>query len=471
MKFKAWNLGKIRRNLLHVLAMGRTFLLLSAMSVIFFVMLGVLGIAEKQLNTSPVSSMKGLAASLSSGFFMDMVGMELPHVASEKQTPAISGKQVTNFVFQLLTDVNPSDPKSLVAREVPGLGADSPILLRTGSGNGAAQAPEDYRPGAGADGSAPDHPEPDVHDDGSNADPRQEGNDSDTAQPPAEEPGKTDGSTGNQEEPSIKPGNKNIVMIYHSHPQESFNPVLGTNVDNPSSAEDKKNVGLVGEALAKELERRGVAALHKFENYAAKVSNYNYNYSYKYSRETVKQAMAENGQLQYFIDIHRDSQRHDKTTTTIDGVNYAQVYFIIGHGNKNWRENEKFASSIHERLEKAYPGISRGIWGKTSSQGNGEYNQSLSPNSVLIEIGGIDNSQEELERTAKVLAGILADLYWESQDAEKAGKLSKSSTNGIASGSAKSTDKSAGTTNKGAGSSNKSSDSVNKGTNSTNKKS
>ena len=52
-------------------------------------------------------------------------------------------------------------------------------------------------------------------------------------------------------------------MIYHSHPQESFNPVLGTNVDNPSSAEDKKNVGLVGEALAKELERRGVAALHK----------------------------------------------------------------------------------------------------------------------------------------------------------------------------------------------------------------
>ncbi|GJM79516.1 hypothetical protein HMSSN139_20120 [Paenibacillus sp. HMSSN-139] len=68
MKFKAWNLGKMRRNLLHVLALGRTFLLLSVMSVIFFIMLGVLGIAEKNLNTSPVSSMKGLAASLSSGF-------------------------------------------------------------------------------------------------------------------------------------------------------------------------------------------------------------------------------------------------------------------------------------------------------------------------------------------------------------------------------------------------------------------
>lgn len=420
MKFKAWNLGKMRRNLLHALALGRTFLLLSVMSMIFFIMLGVLGIAEKSLNTSPVSSMKGLAASLSSGFFMDMVGMEVPHVASEKKAPTITGKQVTNFMFQLLTDVNPADPKSLVAREVPGLGADNPILLRTGSGNSTARGPEDYRPGTGADGSAPDHSDPEEGD-GLDAEPGEEPG---SEIPPSTSPGNGDGE--NTGEPSVKPGNKNIVMVYHSHPQESFNPVLGTDIDNPSSAENMKNVGLVGEALTKELERKGVAALHSFENYAAKVSNYSYNYSYKYSRETVKRAMAENGQLEYFIDIHRDSQRHDKTTTSIDGLNYAQVYFIIGHGNENWRENEKFASSIHDRLERSYPGISRGIWGKTSSQGNGEYNQSLSPNSVLIEVGGIDNSQDELERTAKVLASIIADLYWESQDAKKAGTLTRS---------------------------------------------
>lgn len=423
MKFRALNIANLRRNLLYVLAMGRTFLLLTVMSVVFFILLGVFGIAEKQLNTSPVSSMKGLAASLSSGFFMEMVGMELPHAAPTNETPAISGKHMTNFVFQLLTDVNPSDPKSLVAREVPGLGADSPILLRTGSGNGLAQAPEDYRPGNGAHGSAPDHPEPDEDgQDGTNP-----GGDGEGGTP--ENGGASDAQKPEQgadaEEPSIKPGNKNIVMIYHSHPQESYNPVLGTNVDNPSSAEKMKNVSLVGDALAKELEKKGIATLHSYENYADKVSNYNYNYSYKYSRETVKTAMAENGQLKYFIDIHRDSQRHDKTTTTIGGQSYAQVYFIIGHGNENWRLNEAFASSIHERMEKSYPGISRGIWGKSSSQGNGEYNQSLSPNSVLIEIGGIDNTQEELDRTAKVLAGILADLYWESQEAEKAGSLTK----------------------------------------------
>ncbi|WP_334077289.1 stage II sporulation protein P [Paenibacillus sanfengchensis] len=418
MKFRAWNIGKMKRNLLHVLAMGQTFLLLSVLSVVFFILLGTLGIAEKNLNTSPVSSMKGLAASLSSRFFIDMVGMELPHSVNKDQPPAFSGRQMSEFVFQLLTDVNPADPKSLVAREVPGLGKDSPILLRTGSGNTTVQAPEDYRPGTG--GSS-------ANNGGKDSTPGQ--------QPPAENPGKdasgskdmASGNHGPGQEAGqpVKPGYKNIVMIYHSHPQEAYNPLLGANGTNPSSTDKNKNVGLVGTFLAKELERKGVATLHSFENYAATVSNYNYNYSYKYSRETVKTAMAENGQLQYFIDIHRDSQRHAKTTTTIDGKKYAQVYFIIGHANANWRKNEAFASMIHDRLEQNYPGISRGIWGKTSSQGNGEYNQSLSPQSILIEVGGIDNSAEELERTSKLLAGIIADLYWEGQEVKKAGAVAK----------------------------------------------
>ncbi|GIO35994.1 stage II sporulation protein P [Paenibacillus antibioticophila] len=420
MKFRAWNIGKIRANLLQGLVMGRTFLLMSAMSVVFFVLLGTFGIAEKHLHTSPVSSMKGLAASLSSQFFIEMVGMELPHSGGDSDSPVISAGQVSRFVFQLLTDVNPSDPKSLVAREVPGLGADNPVLLRIGSGNKTVQAPEDYHPGSGASDTAPEHSEPDLGTTGPDQ--------NDT--PPTGTDGQNQPPTNPDQQPANQPGYKNVVMIYHSHPQESYNPILGTNIDNPSSAEDKKNVGLVGEFMAEELERLGIATLHSFKNYAATVSNYNYNYSYKYSRETVKTAMAENGMLEYFIDIHRDSQRHDKTTTTIDGLNYAQVYFIIGHGNENWRKNESFANKIHDRLEAAYPGISRGIWGKTSSQGNGEYNQSLSPQSILIEVGGVDNTEEELQRTAKVLAQIISDLYWENQEALKAGSLTKSGSNG-----------------------------------------
>ncbi|MFD1904749.1 stage II sporulation protein P [Paenibacillus rhizoplanae] len=61
------------------------------------------------------------------------------------------------------------------------------------------------------------------------------------------------------------------------------------------------------------------------------------------------------------------------------------------------------------------------MWGKSSGNGNnGEYNQTLSPNSVLIEVGGIDNSADELKRTADLLADAIADVYWSSRDAEKA---------------------------------------------------
>lgn len=106
------------------------------------------------------------------------------------------------------------------------------------------------------------------------------------------------------------------------------------------------------------------------------------------------------------IDIHRDSQRHGKTTALINGKNYAQVYFILGHANKNWKQNEAFANKIHQLLEKNYPGISRGIWGKSSGNGNnGEYNQTLSPNSVLIEVGGIDNSADEPEADGEYSGG------------------------------------------------------------------
>lgn len=406
---------------MHVLAMGQTLLVLSLLSVVFFILLGISGIAEKQLNTSPVNSMKGLASSLSSHFFINMISMELPHSTQSGEESAFDGRKIGNFVFQLLTDVNPSDPKSLLAREIPGLGADNPILLRAGSGNEGTSAPEDYRTEEPAPHDVEQEPEQEPDTD-HNEDP-QDNKEPDTTTPkPIDQDSKGEDNT-QQESPKMT--DKNIVMIYHSHPQESYNPLIGKESKNPGSKDPKKNIAVVGDLLKTELERNGIATLHTFQDYASTVSNYSYNYSYKYSRETVKKAMAENGKLQYFIDIHRDSQRHGKTTTTIDGENYAQVYFIIGHGNKNWRKNEAFASSIHDRMEKAYPGLSRGIWGKTSNQGNGEYNQSLSDNSVLIEIGGIDNSKDELARTSKVLADILAELFWESQDATKADATKK----------------------------------------------
>ncbi|MNW63164.1 Stage II sporulation protein P (SpoIIP) [compost metagenome] len=65
--------------------------------------------------------------------------------------------------------------------------------------------------------------------------------------------------------------------------------------------------------------------------------------------------------------------------------------------------------------------MSRGVWGKNGGGGNnGEYNQTLSPNSILIEIGGIDNTAAELKRTSKILADMIAEVYWDEQNVDKA---------------------------------------------------
>ncbi|MCC3380106.1 stage II sporulation protein P [Paenibacillus farraposensis] len=407
-KIQTWNVGRWRRKSIEILAMGHTLLLLVMGSALLFVVLGLGGLTENRLQTSPVASMKGFAGSVSSGFFVDLLGMEVPHLAQKKQQSSLSGEQWSPFVFQMLTGINPQDPKSLIAREIPGMAAGTPVLLRKGSGNNKVEAPADYQPDQGTT----DVP------DGSDAatNPPNHG----SATPDLPTTPETDPAKEDRSNDTVK--GEERILIYHSHPREAYNPLLSKTSSNPNSKSKSANVSRVGEFVKKRLEKQGISTLHVNKDYASIVQNYNWNYSYKYSRETVKEALASNKGLTYLIDIHRDSQRHSKTTATIHGLSYAKVYFIIGHDNKNWRKNEAFAARIHEKLEKSYPGVSRGIWGKDGGKGNnGEYNQSLSPHSILIEIGGIDNTEEELRRTSDVLADMIGEVYWEDQKAQKTG--------------------------------------------------
>jgi len=432
--FQLWNISRLKAKLLDVLSLGRTMLLLAGGSLVFFVLLGAGGMAGQKLNSSPIPSMKGLATSLSSGFFMEIMGLEMPHLPQGKEFKALSGEKVASFVFELLTNVNPRDPKSLLSREVPGMAADDPILLRTASG-GSQDAPADYHPGMDELAVEEDGADPESDDIGGDKPQETDAAPQPTATPESSGAGAANNGGENNGGESAGDLAEKRILIYHSHPREAYNPLIGVASDNPSSASPSKNVMLVGSFVADRLQKRGIGTIHSQEDYASKVEGYSWNFSYKYSRQTIKAAFAQNEALDELIDIHRDSQRHGKTTTVIDGKSYAQVYFILGHANTNWKKNEAFANQIHQLLEKSYPGISRGIWGKAANKGNnGEYNQSLSPNSVLIEVGGIDNTEEELKRTAEILGDAIADVYWSSHDAEKVNAEGKSSGTGEAKG-------------------------------------
>ncbi len=392
----------------RMLITGRAFVAMSLCSMALFILLGLGGMLQKALETSPVQSMRGLAASLTGGAFQTLLGMEMPNMKTEKRDGVLQADKVASFLLRFVTGVNPGDPKSLIAQELPGMDRDRSVLLRAPEGS-EPEAPEDQGP-----------LEPEASQTGTpGADPT----DAPATPQITDDPPKSAGKPENQGLGEHTTGSRKVVFVYHSHNRESYYPELKDGAKDPNS--DSANVTLVGKRLAQQLEKLGIGATHSNKDYASTVKGYNWNYSYKYSLQTVKQALARNGDLTFFFDIHRDSQRRSKTTATINGKDYAQVYFIIGHRNPNWRENEAFANALHEKLEKQYPGLSRGVWGKTAANGNGEYNQSVAPDSVLIEIGGVDNTLEECYRTADALAAIIATQYWDEQDAVKAGAEAK----------------------------------------------
>src|SRR5690606_10481225 len=168
--------------------------------------------------------------------------------------------------------------------------------------------------------------------------------------------------------PTMTTGDKKVAFIYHTHSSEAYFPHLkGVDTANANNARHPEvNVTKVGEMLAQELEARGIGTevdKTNMDKYL-KSKGYNYYQSYKASGEIFASAMNNNRDLNYFIDIHRDAHRKDKTTITLNGKEYAKIAFIVGTDNPQFEKNSALAKELHQILEKKYPGLSRGVIGQ-----------------------------------------------------------------------------------------------------------
>lgn len=220
---------------------------------------------------------------------------------------------------------------------------------------------------------------------------------------------------------SADQGADSQVYIYHTHNRESWKNVAGSK--SGTSVDDAKtNITLVGLELGRVLQQKGVSAITANDDIAGRLilKDLSYTQAYSESRKTIQEAMNTTPSLSYFFDIHRDADvPYNQTTATINGKKYARIMFIIGTGNPDYADNAAFAEALNQLLEKKYPGLSRGVLVKSAHQGNGEYNQSLSPNSLLLEFGGIHNTLEENKRTAAAFADIFAEYYASVQSPSK----------------------------------------------------
>lgn len=104
------------------------------------------------------------------------------------------------------------------------------------------------------------------------------------------------------------------------------------------------------------------------------------------------------------IDLHRDSATRKTTSLTFDNQSYGKLYFVVGEEHPNFKLNKSYSEHLSKHLNELVPGISRGVLVKKGDNVDGIYNQDLSKKMVLIELGGIENTQDEINRTISVLA-------------------------------------------------------------------
>ncbi|USK63426.1 stage II sporulation protein P [Peribacillus frigoritolerans] len=218
---------------------------------------------------------------------------------------------------------------------------------------------------------------------------------------------------------SITASNKNpSVFIYHTHTTESFKPELeNKNIDE--AYDENKNITMVGAELTSELKKKNINVLHSTTDFDKIVRNRDLDYSniYDISGEEVQTVLDKNKNLKLIIDIHRDTQLKEATTIRIDGKDVASVSFVVSENSPNFKENRKIAKLFHQKLEKKYPGLSRGVLLKTSQTRNPYkqkfYNQDLFGNSLLLQIGGVENTIEEENRSVELIAEVIDELLVE----------------------------------------------------------
>ena len=194
--------------------------------------------------------------------------------------------------------------------------------------------------------------------------------------------------------------NKAKIYIYNSHPKEAYFENNKTVYDMDyifKEALNKYNVDVVIEE-------------GDINNFLI-LNNLDYGYSYIASRSYIEEKII-NNDYDLIIDLHRDATNHDDTYININGLNCVKVLFVVGALNPNYEANYNLALELSNLINKKYPNMSRGVLLKQGANVNGLYNQDLSPKMILLELGGNNNTEEEVINTINLLSEVIGEYLY-----------------------------------------------------------
>ena len=197
-----------------------------------------------------------------------------------------------------------------------------------------------------------------------------------------------------------------LIYIYNSHQTEEYLP------SNFIESEVKPTVMMADYIMEDIFNKNNFNTIVEERSIKQKLNENNWKYyrSYDASRIYIDDTKTNNPSIKYFIDVHRDSLKRDKTTVEINGKSYAKTIFLIGLENDNYNENLEFTTKINDKLNEKYPNLSKGIYKKGVEGVNGVYNQDNSKYTILLEIGGPENNTTEVLNSTLAFADCFMEV-------------------------------------------------------------
>jgi stage II sporulation protein P len=299
--------------------------------------------------------------------------------------------KMSSIFIQLATNIRPGDIRSLFGNELPGFAIYDAEIYLASKGTNYSTLPIESTP-----------PMDEIME---------------MAEPTEENTKimKENEENHNNPQPERNTNGKKVVHIYHSHSYEAYKPLSknGTyNSSNPAT-----NIIAIGDVLKRDLEEQGIGVSHDTSNIGEQLQQKKWGTGKAYiaARENVVETLADNQDIQYLIDMHRDSQPKKVTTIEIEGKPYARLFLVVGKEHPGYEKNLILAETLYNKINESYPYLCRGVVIKSKNEGNGVYNQDLTSNALLIEMGGIDNNLQELINTSEAFAAVFSELYWDAK--------------------------------------------------------
>lgn len=303
-------------------------------SVFFLTFLGSV-IQTKMDVASP--TLKKWTTHISVETLVSALSMEIPQLQTYNKSMGIKTPKASHVFFEMVTSFNPEDPRTLIRSELPGFAFFDGEIVVAGQGVTYTDFPIESPPPINL---LTEDRKATIDESPNKNSPREE-----IQQP--------------ETEPRLTTEGRNVVLIYHTHNTESWLPHI-EDANIPDEAyHSKVNITMVGQRLGEELEKRGIGAHVDTTDIVQKLKDdgQTWSYSYRKSKEVVQEVLAQEKDVQFIFDLHRDAHRRDKTMIEIDGKTYARTFFVIGGRNAKYEKNLAFAEKFHSMLERDYPGL------------------------------------------------------------------------------------------------------------------